>query len=77
MDEKEIENMICDLENESYCLMKSIDALRLKILPGDADAENDYTGSLLAVLRNQSELVYKLAQKINAYIPFKGDLKND
>lgn len=77
MDEKEIENMIYDLENESYCLMKSIDALSIKILPADADAESDHTGSLLAVLRNQSELVYKLAQKINAYTPFKGDLEND
>lgn len=68
MDEKEIIEMIYDLENESYCLMKSIDVLRKKVLPDDADVENDYTRALLALLGHQSELIYRMLQNINMYI---------
>lgn len=77
MDAKERKKDIYDLENESYYLMKSIDALRIKVVPDDADLQNDYIGSLLAVIANQSKLIYKMAQKINQYTTFKGDLKND
>lgn len=77
MDAKEIKKDIYDLENESYYLMKSIDALRIKVVPDDSDLQNDYVGPLLAVVANQSKLIYKMAQKINQYTTFKGDLKND
>ena len=76
METKEIEEIMYDLENETYYLMKSIDALRIKVIPEDADFKNDYTGALLAILGNQSKLIHKMAQEINEYIT-KGDLKND
>ena len=68
--------IMCDLENEAYYLKKSIDALRIKVIPEEADLKNDYTGSLLAILGNQSKLIHKMVQEINEYIT-KGDLEND
>lgn len=86
METKKIEEIMHDLENETYYLMKSIDALRIKVIPEEADLKNDYTGALLAILGNQSKLIHKMAQEINEYNKMaqkideyltKGDLEND
>ncbi len=65
---EQLENMSDELEMESYNLMKSINALLYRVIPDNADMEDDYTMAILGVLSNQARLVTDKAQNVNMAI---------
>lgn len=68
MEFKQLENMSDDLERESYFLMKSINALLYRVIPDDADKQDDYTMAIIGVLSNQARLITDKAQNVNMAI---------
>lgn len=68
MELEQLENMSDELERESYFLMKSINALLYRVIPDNADMEDDYTMAILGVLSNQARLVTDKAQNVNMAI---------
>lgn len=68
MEFKQLENLSDDLERESYFLMKSINALLYRVIPDDADKQDDYTMAIIGVLSNQARLITDKAQNVNMAI---------
>lgn len=64
MNKQDIKNIILDLESESYNLQKGIEAFLYRVIPHNADAEKDYTLTLLGCLSNQAKLVHELADTL-------------
>lgn len=68
MNLQQIEQITDKLQNESYNLTKSIEALLYRVIPADTDSEDDYTMGLLNVLSHQSKLVTELATNLSMNI---------